>query len=201
MSSAVAVLLVAQWIAIILLGLLLLGLARQVGVLHRRIGPAGALMTSAAAKVGDLVQPFSVQTIEGGRKTVGGLNPSGKSTLIAFVAPDCPVCSRLMPVYKSLVAAEGKSIELVFASDSAVEGHEAYRKRHGIEGLPYILSTELGMRFQIGKLPYAVLLDEAGVIASQGLVNSREHLESLLEAQRSKIASIQDYYELKTNAR
>jgi methylamine dehydrogenase accessory protein MauD len=57
------------------------------------------------------------------------------------------------------------------------------------------------MRFQIGKLPYAVLLDEAGVIASQGLVNSREHLESLLEAQRSKIASIQDYYELKTNAR
>lgn len=200
MSSTFTFLFTVQWIAIIALGLLVLGLARQVGVLHRRIGPAGALMTSAAAKIGDLVPAFAAETLDGGSQIIGGPNPSGRSTLIAFVAPGCPVCSRLMPVYKSLLSDESKSLELVFASDAAVEGHQAYRKQHGIESIPYILSTDLGMRFQIGKLPYAVLLDEAGAIASQGLVNTREHLESLLEAQRSKIASIQDYFEARKTA-
>jgi len=201
MDSGLVFLIVAQWIAITGLGVLLLAVARQVGVLHRRLGPAGALVTNASAKVGDKVEALTVATLDGIPKTIGGLNSSGKSTLIAFVAPDCPVCSSLMPVYKSLVSTEKDTIELVFASDKAVSGHDAYRKRHGIGDIPYFLSTELGMRFGVAKLPYAVLLDESGVVASQGLVNSREHLESLFEAQRSKIASIQDYFELRTSTK
>lgn len=200
MSSGLMFLIVAQWMVIIGLGVLLLGVARQVGVLHRRLGPAGALVTNASAKTGDLVEALTVDTIDGFPRAIGGSNSSGKSTLIAFVAPNCPVCSRLIPIYKSLLSAEKNTIELVFASDKAVSGHDAYRKRHGIEDIPYVLSTELGMRFEVAKLPYAVLLDESGVVASQGLVNSREHLESLFEAQRSKITSIQDYFELRTNA-
>ena len=47
--------------------------------------------------------------------------------------------------------------------------------------------------FQVQWLPYAVLIDERGVIASLGIVNSREHLESLFEAERLGVASIQDY--------
>ena len=39
----------------------------------------------------------------------------------------------------------------------------------------------------------AVLIDESGQIASMGIINSREHLESLFEAKERKVASIQDY--------
>ena len=42
-------------------------------------------------------------------------------------------------------------------------------------------------------LPYAALLDQAGVLVAKGLVNSREHLESLLEAKRLGVASINEY--------
>jgi hypothetical protein len=38
-----------------------------------------------------------------------------------------------------------------------------------------------------------VLLDEEGRVASLGLINSREHLESLFEAKEHGVASIQDY--------
>jgi hypothetical protein len=38
-----------------------------------------------------------------------------------------------------------------------------------------------------------VLIDEQGIVAAQGLVNTREHLESLFEAQQRGVASIQDY--------
>jgi hypothetical protein len=36
-------------------------------------------------------------------------------------------------------------------------------------------------------------VDSTGLISSLGIVNSREHLESLFEAERMDVASIQDY--------
>jgi methylamine dehydrogenase accessory protein MauD len=45
----------------------------------------------------------------------------------------------------------------------------------------------------VDKLPYAVLLDEAGLISAKGLVNSREHLESLIIAKESGFATLQSY--------
>jgi len=42
-------------------------------------------------------------------------------------------------------------------------------------------------------LTFAVLIDQQGNIASMGLVNSREHLESLFEAKERGVASLQDY--------
>jgi methylamine dehydrogenase accessory protein MauD len=58
-----------------------------------------------------------------------------------------------------------------------------------------VLSPTLGMTWQVGKLPYAVLVDETGVLRARGLVNTREHLESLFEAKERGVASIQDWAE------
>jgi len=49
------------------------------------------------------------------------------------------------------------------------------------------------MAFQVGKLPYAVLIDASGVIRAKGLVNSREHLESLIVAEETGFGTIQAY--------
>ena len=38
-------------------------------------------------------------------------------------------------------------------------------------------------------------VDERGVVLARGLINSREHLESLFEAKRLGVASIQEYLE------
>jgi hypothetical protein len=55
----------------------------------------------------------------------------------------------------------------------------------------------VGMTYQVGKLPYAVLIDERGIVRAKGLVNSREHLESLLVAKETGYASIQAYLDAK----
>ena len=49
------------------------------------------------------------------------------------------------------------------------------------------------MKFQISKLPYAVLIDESGTIRAKGLVNSREQLESLFTAKELGVASVQEF--------
>ena len=71
--------------------------------------------------------------------------------------------------------------------------HEALVAEHRLEGLPLVLSPIVGITLGIGKLPHAVLIDAEGVIRSSGIVNSREHLESLLVAEETGYASMQDY--------
>ena len=51
----------------------------------------------------------------------------------------------------------------------------------------------LGLAFVVEKLPFAALIDKAGVIRAKGLVNSREHLESLFEAHERGVASLQEF--------
>jgi len=55
------------------------------------------------------------------------------------------------------------------------------------------LSTALGVTWQVAKLPYAVLLDGAGTVRGRGLVNTREHLESLFEARARGVDSLQSF--------
>ena len=113
-----------------------------------------------------------------------------------FVSPTCPVCKKLIPVAKSMVRNE-VSLRLVFASDGERIEQERFAQAQRIEDYPLVLSADLGIAFRIGKLPYAVLLDQSGAVRAKGLVNTREHLESILQARELGVASIQEY--LKAN--
>jgi len=56
------------------------------------------------------------------------------------------------------------------------------------------------MVYQVGKLPYAILIDADGIIRAKGLVNSREHLDSLILAEESGFGTIQAYLAARTRA-
>ena len=85
-------------------------------------------------------------------------------------------------------------MRLVFASDGGEpEQHAAYAKDLALDNYPYVLSQSLGMSYQVSKLPFALLIGADGVLQSKGLVNTREHLESLIEAMDSGVATLQEY--------
>lgn len=180
------------WVAVIVLGVLVAALARQVGILHERIAPAGALTLHQNVKVGEVPTPLELRTIDGGSITVGGKR-EGRSQLVFFAAPDCPVCKSLLPVLRTSARDEADWLEVVLAGDGDERAYRAMLDAQQIAGIPLVLSEALGRSFGVSKLPYAVLIDEAGRLASLGLVNSREHLESLFEAKERGVASIQDF--------
>ena len=134
-----------------------------------------------------------VQDLAGTAREIGGPDTEGRSTLLFFLSPTCPVCKALLPVLRSIARREGDWLGIVLASDGAREEHEAFVRAERLEAFPYLLSPALGVTYQVGKLPYAVLLDAMGVVRARGLVNTREHLESLFEAQERGVASIQDF--------
>jgi methylamine dehydrogenase accessory protein MauD len=115
------------------------------------------------------------------------------SRLIFFLSPTCPVCKSLIPTLRSIARSESSWLRILLASDGPRSEHEPFVADQGLTDFPYLLSRELGLAFQVGKLPHAVLLDESGVVRAQGLVNTREHLESLFEAKELGFASVQDF--------
>lgn len=201
MTTSVAILLAIMGAAILCLAVVVFALARQIGVLHQRIGPAGALALSKRVQVGEKSPEFQLDTLDGEAIVIGAPSPDGRSTLITFLTPNCPVCARLLPALKSIARAESSWLRLVFASDGDPDRHAEFRRKNRLEGAAYLLSPELGMTYEIGKLPYGVLLDENGVVAAQGLTNSREHVESLFEAKRLGVGSIQEFLERQEEGR
>ena len=180
------------WTAVIVQALLIAALARQVGILHERIAPAGALTLHQNVNVGEVASPMTVTTMDGAAIEIGGKR-DGRSQLLFFASPDCPVCKSLLPVVRSAATAEADWLDIVIAGDGSKADYQRLIGQHGLNGIPTVLSEALGRTFGVSKLPYAVLLDEAGRVASLGLVNSREHLESLFEAKERGVASIQDF--------
>lgn len=180
------------WITVGVLGVLVAALARQVGVLHERIAPAGALTLHQKVNVGDAGPSMTLTALDGAKVAIGGARP-GRSQLLFFLSPDCPVCKTLLPIIRSANGAENDWLDIVLASDGEAAAHRRLVMAENLAGFPYVLSETLGRQLGVSKLPYAVLIDETGRIASLGLVNNREHLESLFEAKERGVASIQQY--------
>jgi methylamine dehydrogenase accessory protein MauD len=192
--TALAVSNAALWILVLVLSAVVLALVRQLGVLHERIAPAGALMLNRGLAVGEPAPVLIVNDLEGQAHQVGAARADGRSTLLLFVSPTCPVCKSLLPAVKSSRKDERAWMDVILASDGDTLEQRQFVRSHGLDGIPYLVSPALGLAYQVGRLPFAALLDEQGILRARGLVNSREHLESLFEAKRLGVASLQEYF-------
>lgn len=193
MNEALVVSNVVLWFVVAVMAIVILALVRQLGVLHERIAPAGALAVQEGLSVGEAAPPVAAETLTGQTLEVGSPDALGRATLLFFLSPSCPVCKTLLPALKSLRRAEAGRLDVVLASDGTPAEHRAFVLREKLGDLPYILSPTLGMAYGVSKLPFAALIDGSGILRARGLVNSREHLESLLEAMDLGVGSIQDF--------
>jgi methylamine dehydrogenase accessory protein MauD len=179
------------WVLVLGVIVALWALARQVGILYERVAPMGALITDAGPKLGEAAPLFELPALSGARIQIGGERP--KSQLLFFLSPTCPVCKKLLPVLRSSAAAERDWLDVVLASDGEATQHLHFYGEAKLNEFPYVLSADLGMTYRVSRLPYAVLIDERGIIRAKGMINSREHLESLFNAKELGVGSVQEY--------
>jgi methylamine dehydrogenase accessory protein MauD len=183
------------WVLVLGLSIVVLALVRQVGILHERIAPVGALMLAKGLKVGELAPTLAVTDLAGKSLSVGGARTDGRTLLLMFISPTCPVCKVLLPVLKATRKSDQAAVEIVLASDGDLAEQNAFVAQNGLDVFRYVVSAPLGISYQVNRLPYAVLVGADGVLRARGIINSREHLESLFEAQRLGVSSLQDYLE------
>ena len=173
---------VVLWVLVVALSLLVLALARQIGVLHLRLGPRGALeIDEEGPPLGEAPEAVDAHTLDGADVTVGG---PGEPQLLFFVSPGCPVCRQVLPsLAPAARAARMKPIAIV-----DVEGHaarDAYG--HSSPGVPVVAAPDLAEAYGVPGTPYAVVLDAIGVVRAKGTVNTLEQIEGLVDTARRRV--------------
>ena len=146
------------WLLVLVLVAVIFALVRQVGVLYERVQPAGALMSGKGLKTGEQAPVFDLLTLAGDKLQIGGERSNGKSTLLFFLSPTCPVCKTLLPVLQAMRKSEAEWLEIILASDGDEAEHRNWLKQQKLESWPYVLSPQLGMTMQVAKLPFAALI-------------------------------------------
>jgi hypothetical protein len=188
--DALTVSVVLLWLAVIALGVMLWALSRQVGVLFERVAPMGALVTDAGPAVGDASPSFSLRGIQSRRCRSAGATE--RPTLVFFLSPTCPVCKKLMPVLKACSATSAAQLRWCWpatakppstcascrAGPAGPALRAVHRAGHGLPRLAPALCRAAG---------------RPGRGGAKGLVNSREQLDSLLNAHDMGTPTIQQY--------
>jgi methylamine dehydrogenase accessory protein MauD len=185
---------IGLWVLVLLQALITVVLARQIGLLHVRLGPAPARMLPRGPVIGEPLAQIHGATLDGRATTLGA--PSGEDALLVFVTPTCPACKTLIPGLRTMAAAERKRIDVTVVSVSAdPAGNKQYADQLRSSHIAFVVAPEAAAAYRATPVPQAVLTDGEGVVRAKGVVNHLEHLESLLLARETGYSTWGEYLE------
>jgi methylamine dehydrogenase accessory protein MauD len=168
------------WVLVLMLCVIVVALARQIGTLHLRVGPLGALeIDDEGPPLGEAPAPLDARTVDGSPLTVGG---PGEAQLLVFVSPGCRVCREVLPAVPAVAAAHGLSPVIVAGE------HLGDRDASYPPGAAVVASAEVMSSYAVPGTPYVVVLDRSGVARAKGTVNNLEQLEGLVDTARRRQA-------------
>jgi hypothetical protein len=145
---------VAQWVLLLVLCVVVVALARQVGTLHLRLGPRGALeIDDEGPQLGEALPAMRARGADGATITIGG---AGAGRLVLFSSPTCIVCREVAPGVPAAARAGGLVTQIV---------HDPQAER----------------TFDVPGTPFLVVLDELGIVRAKGTVNNLEQVEGLVD--------------------
>ncbi len=152
---------VMQWVLVVALCVVVVALARQVGTLHLRLGPRGALeIDTEGPPLGEAPPPRSVRLDGGARTILGG---PGAPRLVLFVSPTCSICQEVKPSVPAAASSAGLAAQLVHDPDAE-------------------------QMWNVPGTPFAVVMDGTGVVRAKGTVNNLEQLEGLVDTAERRIS-------------
>jgi hypothetical protein len=154
---------VAQWLLVLALATVVVALARQVGTLHLRLGPRGALeVDSEGPALGEAPPAMPAVDDDGRRVLVGG---PGAARLVLFSSPTCSVCREVAPGIGAAAAAG--SLTPMILHDPGVE------RVYDVPGTPFLL-----------------VMDELGIVRAKGTVNNLEQVEGLVDLALRRVGEV-----------
>jgi len=160
MSGWWAAAFVAQWIMLTVLCVVVVALARQVGTLHLRLGPRGALeIDDEGPALGEALPPVAARDPDGAPIVIGG---AGVPRLVMFSSPTCIVCREVAPAVPAAARAAALQPQIVHDPDAE-------------------------RAFDVPGTPFVVVLDELGVVHAKGTVNTMEQVEGLVQTAERRI--------------
>ncbi len=174
---------VVLWILVALLCVTVIALARQIGTLHLRLGPRGALeVDDEGPPLGQALE--SVEVTDSAERVVT-IAARGEAQLLLFVSPGCPACDQVIPSLPA-IAAGGEISPYVLCDGDARDAALLARERR--LDAPVVPASRLAAELEVPGTPFALVLDAHGVVRAKGTVNNLEQMEGLTHTARRRLA-------------
>jgi methylamine dehydrogenase accessory protein MauD len=169
------------WLLVLGLAFLVLGLLRALGILTWRLDQLEVTRPSRLGreglKVAKRAPDFTLPSADGGEVSLHDY--SGRKVLLVFTQAGCGPCHDIAPELNRLHA-KGEHQVLVVNNGEPDESREWASEVHA--RFPVLMQEKfaLSKRYEVFATPFAFLIDEQGVIASNGIVGSAQYLGYVL---------------------
>jgi methylamine dehydrogenase accessory protein MauD len=181
---------IVLWIVVVVQIVLTLSLARLVGQLSRRFPPSGALLVDPGPDIGEIIsgnwdasdlydQPAQISF------------PRARDLFFYYLSPHCTSCNKLMPAAKSFfqeISAQADTV--IVLVHGSPEMQRQYVQAQDLNRYLVLHESALPVTWRVGGAPFGVWVASNGTIKSKGLINLREHLESLWRAANIQVTKL-----------
>ena len=173
---------VVLWALVVVLCVVVVALARQIGTLHLRLGPRGALeLDDEGPPLGEAPPTLVVSDVDGRAVTLGG---PGQEQLLMFVTPTCLVCNEVLPAVRA-VSSIGRFSPYVITDATTYEARDSLRPKVG--DTPIVADPAVPTAYSVPGTPYVVVVDDRGVVQAKGTINNLEQVEGLIDTALKRI--------------
>lgn len=170
------------WLLQVAIILVVIGLARQVWLLHLRLPARGSGPLDGGPAVGSTVEVPEVMSLKS--RPVAVLAP-GRITLVLFANSGCSFCSPILEALRRLMRVDPE-IAVTVAVDGEASDALSYLSKHGFgDGVPAVSLSQIDP----GDRPIAMALSAEGRVLAAGVPNTLEQLEVLVaDARRTRVS-------------
>jgi methylamine dehydrogenase accessory protein MauD len=173
---------IALWLTSALLGFLLLGALRSLGVLKWQLEQLEATTPSRIGrnglKPGSQAPDFTLPAVGGGDVSLHDF--AGQRTLLVFVQAACGPCHDIVPELNHF-AHRRRELQVLAVNHATPDDARAWTDETGAR-FPVLVQTDLSVskRYEALATPFAFLIDEQGIVRSRGIAGCREQLRFVL---------------------
>lgn len=180
------------WIVVILQVVLTLALARAIGQLRRHTPPSGARLVNPGPEIDTYVGAWEGTDLLG--NPVSFRFPRERGLFLLYVSPHCSICEGLLPSAKRFfkeIAAEADGAWVMVLGSR--EAQISYARENDLTRYPVAAEDQLPATLRLEGAPFGLWIDAAGRVKAKGMVDRREHLESLRYAVKLGHPSVESY--------
>jgi methylamine dehydrogenase accessory protein MauD len=173
---------VMLWLIVLVLGFLLAGALRQLGLIQLRLGDdPGALITDTGLERGVEAPDFTAVDSES-KELVTLSELPGVPRLVVFASPGCLSCRELIPGLNEVRKTRAGEFDFLVICRGDVESCQSFGRMNRLEA-PMVVDTtgQIEKDYLVTLTPFAYLLDHERKVVIRGIANDWRQLESLLE--------------------
>jgi len=180
---------VILWVVVLFLGFLLLGALRALGLLSWRLDQLEATTPKRLGrdglKPGKKAPDFTLPSAEG--KEISLHDFAGRKVLLVFTQSGCSPCKTIVPELNRLAQVgrisnpPQRAEQVLVVNNGDLDGTRKWSAE--VAACFPVLAQEkftVSKMYQVFATPFAFLIDEKGMIASKGIINSRQHIRYVL---------------------